>query len=144
MTTPFRLISYKEKKSNRLLWCILGSSHILYALTACGMLVSHTQFSYNKGNNTIVLMHSGIVNKYPLLCETHTVSKQHRGNVVSFLFFQWYFFFQFFFSFFFSEEATCILQKAFQVGIKKSIDTSSFISESLQVLNLHCGSVWTI
>ncbi|CAL1532926.1 unnamed protein product [Lymnaea stagnalis] len=38
------------------------------------------------------------------------------------------------------EEATSLLQKAFTVGIKKSIDSSSYISEALQSLNLHAAA----
>jgi len=32
----------------------------------------------HKGNNILVLMHSGIVNGYQLLCDAHTVSEEHR------------------------------------------------------------------
>ena len=35
----------------------------------------------------IVLMHSGIVNGYQLLCNAHTVVKQHRGTAALFLFY---------------------------------------------------------
>jgi len=34
-----------------------------------------------------VLMHSGIVNGYQLLCDAHTVSEQHRGTSALFLFY---------------------------------------------------------
>lgn len=36
----------------------------------------------------------------------------------------------------FSDQAEAILQKAFTVGITSAVDTSSYISESLQLLNL--------
>lgn len=37
---------------------------------------------------------------------------------------------------FLSDQAEAILQKAFTVGVTSAIDTSSYISESLQLLNL--------
>ena len=49
---------------------------------SCGMLVSHhstNSYKY-KGKHTLVLIHSGIVNRYQLLCDAHTVLEQHRGN----------------------------------------------------------------
>ncbi|BFZ03172.1 hypothetical protein BsWGS_06208 [Bradybaena similaris] len=39
------------------------------------------------------------------------------------------------------EEATGLLQKAFTVGIKMSLDSSSYISEALHMLNLHSTTV---
>ena len=33
-----------------------------------------------KGNISLVLMHSGIVNGYPLLCDAHIVLEPHRGT----------------------------------------------------------------
>ena len=40
----------------------------------------HKQFNNIKGNTTVVLMHSGIVNRYQLLCDGHTVLEPHRGT----------------------------------------------------------------
>ncbi|XP_055874632.1 integrator complex subunit 1 isoform X1 [Biomphalaria glabrata] len=39
------------------------------------------------------------------------------------------------------EEAPSLLHKAFTVSIKKSIDSSSYISEALQMINLHSATV---
>ena len=33
-----------------------------------------------KGNISLVLMHSGIVNEYQLLCDAHTVLEPHKGT----------------------------------------------------------------
>ena len=53
------------------------------------MLVSfnlwHEQFSHIKGNKTLVLMQSGIVNGYQLMCDTHTVLER-IGTAALFLF----------------------------------------------------------
>ena len=52
-------------------------------------VLQHQQFSHTNGHPiaiTIVLMHSGIVNGYKLLCDAHTVPEQHRGSVALFLF----------------------------------------------------------
>ena len=40
-----------------------------------------------KGNISLVLMHSGIVNGYQLLCDAHTVLEPHRGTAAFFLFY---------------------------------------------------------
>ena len=39
-----------------------------------------------KGYITLVLMHTGIVNGYQLLCDAHTVLEPHRGTAALFLF----------------------------------------------------------
>ena len=46
----------------------------------------HKQFNHIKGNISLVLMHSGIVNGYQLLCDAHTVLEPHRGTAALFLF----------------------------------------------------------
>ena len=46
----------------------------------CGMLVSltyGTNISHIRGNGTLVLIHSGIVNGYQLLCDAHAVLEPH-------------------------------------------------------------------
>ena len=65
---------------------------ILLLICHCGMLVSHNtnRVATYKGNNTLVLMHSGILNGCQLLCNTHTVPEQHRGNAALFLYFTHY------------------------------------------------------
>ena len=40
-----------------------------------------------KGKSTLVLMYSGIVNGYQLLCDGYTVTEQHRGTAALFLFY---------------------------------------------------------
>ena len=48
-----------------------------------GMFVSLTYgtiISHMKGDSTLFLMHSGVVNGYQLLCDTHTVLEPHRGT----------------------------------------------------------------
>ena len=59
---------------------------------SCGMLVSHSTniFSHLKGNLSIVLMHSGIVNAYQLLCDAHSVPVQHKGTTDIFLYYSLY------------------------------------------------------
>ena len=47
----------------------------------------HKQFNHIKGYITLVLMNSGIVNRYQLLCDAHTVLEPHRGTAASFLFY---------------------------------------------------------
>ena len=42
--------------------------------------------SHIKGNRTLVLMHSGIVDGYQLQCDAHTVLGQHRGTAAFFYF----------------------------------------------------------
>ena len=37
-----------------------------------------------KGNITLVLMHSSIVNEYQLPCDAHTVLEPHRGTAAFF------------------------------------------------------------
>ena len=59
------------------------------------MLVSltyGTNISHIKGNSTVVLMHSGIVNGHQLLCDAHTVLEPHRGTAALFLFYSLSFF----------------------------------------------------
>ena len=53
-----------------------------------GMLVSlnYGMNRHIKGNITLVLMHSGIVNGYQLLCNARTVLEPHRGTAAFFLF----------------------------------------------------------
>ena len=46
----------------------------------------HKQFIHIKGNITFVLMNSGTVNGYQLLCDAHTVLEPHRGTAALFLF----------------------------------------------------------
>lgn len=41
-----------------------------------------------------------------------------------------------YFSFFIADEAQTLLQQAFNVGVVSSIDTSSYINDTLQLLNL--------
>ena len=54
----------------------------------CALLMSHNtqQVNHIKGNITLVLMHSGIVNGYQLLCNAHTVLEPQRGTAAFFLF----------------------------------------------------------
>ena len=40
----------------------------------------HKHFNHIKGNRNLVLMHSGIVNEYQLLCDAHTLLEPHRGT----------------------------------------------------------------
>ena len=62
---------------------------IMYLYRPCGMLMSltygMTSLANIRGNFTLVLMHSGIVNK--LLWDAHTVLEQHtcRGTVALFV-----------------------------------------------------------
>lgn len=44
--------------------------------------------------------------------------------------------FEMYFSFFIADEAQTLLQQAFNVGVVSSIDTSSYINDTLQLLNL--------
>ena len=39
-----------------------------------------------KGNITIVIIQSGIVNGYQLICDAHTVPEAHRGTAAFFYF----------------------------------------------------------
>ena len=41
-----------------------------------------------RATEIFVLMHSGIVNGYQLLCDAHTVPEQHRGIAALFLFWE--------------------------------------------------------
>ena len=63
---------------------------ILICYLPCGLLyvgvfnLCQKQLNHIKGNRTLVLMHSGIVNGYQLLCDAHTVPEPHRGTACSF------------------------------------------------------------
>ena len=46
---------------------------------------------------SLVLMHSGIVNGYPLLCDAHTVLEPHRGTAAFFSILLTFVLFHFFF-----------------------------------------------
>ena len=46
-----------------------------------GMNISHI-----KGNSTLVLVHSGIVNGHQLLCDALTLLESHRGTAAFFFF----------------------------------------------------------
>ena len=46
----------------------------------------HKQFNHIKSNISLVLMYSGIVNGYQLLCDAHTVLEPHRVTAALFLF----------------------------------------------------------
>ena len=64
-------------------------NHHNHNLRLCGMLMYLTygmNISHIKGNSTLVLMHSGIVNGYQLLCNAHTVFEPHRGMQIYFYF----------------------------------------------------------
>ena len=53
------------------------------------MLVSltyGTNISHIKGNSTVVLMHSGIVNWHQLLCDAHSVLEPHMETAALFIF----------------------------------------------------------
>ena len=54
-------------------------SHYIQPFQHVG-ISQHQQFSHIKGNNNLVLMHTGSVNGYQLLCDAHTVPEQHRGT----------------------------------------------------------------
>ena len=58
----------------------------------CGMLVSSSVMAQAvtlRATAVFVLMHSGIVDEYQLLCDAHTVLEPHRGTV-AFSFFTHY------------------------------------------------------
>ena len=65
-------------------WHITAS--LVFALVACWCLFKlwHKQFTHIKGNITLVLMHSSIVNGYQLMCDAHTVLEPHRGTAAFF------------------------------------------------------------
>ena len=68
-------------------------ANFFYISCPCDMLVSltyGTNISHSKGNSTLVLMHSGIVNGYQLLFDAHTVLELHRGTAALFLYFTHY------------------------------------------------------
>ena len=64
---------------------------VLIGIRPSGMLVSsnYGMDIHIKGYITLVLMHSGIVNGYQLLCDAHTVLEPHRGTA-AFSFFAHY------------------------------------------------------
>ena len=45
------------------------------------------EHSHIKGNSTLFLRHSGIVNGHQLLCDAHTVFEPHRGTADLFPFY---------------------------------------------------------
>ena len=62
-----------------------------FFLRPCGLLVSLTygmnSLATLRATSIFVLMHSGIVNGYQLLCDAHTVLEPHRGTAALFLFY---------------------------------------------------------
>ena len=60
--------------------CNLHGNNYSHLIRPCGMLVSHSSSTsiLIKGKSTLVLMHSGIVNGYQLLCSAHTVPEQDK------------------------------------------------------------------
>jgi len=51
-----------------------------------GVLTYGTNISHINGNGILVLMHSGIVNGYQLICDGHTMLESHRGTAAFFYF----------------------------------------------------------
>ena len=51
------------------------------------LLTYGINISHIKGNSNLVVMHSGIVNGYQLLCDAPTVLEPHRGTTALFLFY---------------------------------------------------------
>jgi len=71
--------------SKFLQFCLLQLWFLL--LVTCWCLIIVPTVNHIRGKSTLVLMHSGIVNGYQLLCDAHTVSEQHRGTSALFLFY---------------------------------------------------------
>jgi len=59
---------------------------ILVALVACWCRQVMAQAVTLRATALFVLMHSGIVNGYQLLCDAHTVLEPHRGTAAFFFF----------------------------------------------------------
>ena len=57
---------------------------MLSALVACWCLIIAPTGIHIQGKSILVLMNSGIVNGQQLLCNAHTVPKQHRGTTALF------------------------------------------------------------
>ena len=56
-----------------------GSLILISALVACRCRQVMAQAVTLRATALFVLMHSGIVNGYQLLCDAHTVLEEHRG-----------------------------------------------------------------
>ena len=59
--------------------------NVFSSLVACSCLIAPT-VQPHLGQQYFVLMYSGIVNGYQLLCDVHTVLKPHRGTAAFFYF----------------------------------------------------------
>ena len=55
-----------------------------YALVACWCRQVMAQAVVLRATSVFVIMHSGIVNGYQLLCDAHTVLEPHRGTAALF------------------------------------------------------------
>ena len=69
-----------------------GTESLFIDTCPCGMLVSlthGTNISHIKSTSTLILMHSGIVNRHQLLCDAHTVF-EHIGALKLYLYFTHY------------------------------------------------------
>ena len=65
----------------------LTLSSTLYTAIMAGWRHIEPTVSHIKGNINIDLMHSGIVNRYHLLCYAHTVPERHKGTSALFVFY---------------------------------------------------------
>ena len=63
---------YLVTSSGLVIYCTAPLWHI------CVFLIYGTSNSHIKGNKTLVLMQSGIVNEHQLMCDAHTLLEPHR------------------------------------------------------------------
>ena len=67
-------------------WDKSGTFDYFLNLVACWCLITPV-VNHIKGNITLVLMHSGVVNWNQLMCDAHTVPEQNRGTTALFLYY---------------------------------------------------------